>query len=127
MTKILFPVIVEKDEDGFYVVECPILQGCYTQGKTLDSALKNIHEVIEICLEETKNQIFSFHTVAVEIWLPVPVISGRKISPKPTPTPEETKTETKTETEKQKSTSGFEYGFAIIGLLIIYLLKKIGN
>lgn len=44
------PVIVEKDEDGFYVVECPVFSGCYTQGKTIDEALKNIHEVIEICL-----------------------------------------------------------------------------
>ena len=34
------PVIIEKDEDGFYVVECPVFSGCYTQGKTLDEALK---------------------------------------------------------------------------------------
>jgi len=51
-----FPVIVEKDEDGFYVVECPLFRGCYSQGKTLDEALKNIREVIEICLEEKGNR-----------------------------------------------------------------------
>lgn len=51
-----FPVFVEKDEDGFYVVECPVFQGCYSQGKTLDRALKNIREVLEICLEEKQNQ-----------------------------------------------------------------------
>lgn len=28
-----FPVFVEKDEDGFYVVECPLFSGCYSQGK----------------------------------------------------------------------------------------------
>ncbi len=57
------PIIVEKDEDGFYVVECPIFSGCYTQGKTLDQALKNIREVIELCLEEKENQeiLKSFH------------------------------------------------------------------
>lgn len=44
-----FPVIIEKDEDGFYVVECPIFRGCYSQGKTLDEALKNIREVIALC------------------------------------------------------------------------------
>lgn len=70
-----FPVIVEKDEDGFYVVECPTLSGCFTQGKTLDEALKNIREVIEICLEEKPNkdiaksykkpQELSLHTVTV--------------------------------------------------------------
>ena len=74
--KVHLPILVEKDEDGFYVVECPLLQGCYTQGKTLDEALKNIHEVIEICLEEQKEEIvehleaveeFSYHIVSVEI------------------------------------------------------------
>ncbi|MBU4361007.1 type II toxin-antitoxin system HicB family antitoxin [Patescibacteria group bacterium] len=51
-----FPVFIEKDEDGFYVVECPTFQGCYSQGKTLDNALKNIKEVIKICLAEKENQ-----------------------------------------------------------------------
>ena len=51
-----FPVFIEKDEDGFYVVECPVFRGCYSQGKTLDSALKNIKEVLELCLEEQANQ-----------------------------------------------------------------------
>lgn len=74
--KITLPIIVEKDEDGFYVVECPLLKGCYTQGETLDEALRNIHEVIEMCLEEESEetvseianiQEFSFHTIAVEV------------------------------------------------------------
>ena len=69
-----FPVIIEKDEDGFYVVQCPIFSGCYTQGKTLDEALKNIREVIEICLEEKENrdliksyrpQELSLHTISL--------------------------------------------------------------
>jgi predicted RNase H-like HicB family nuclease len=51
-----FPVFVEKDEDGFYVVECPVFRGCYSQGKTLDQALINIREAIELCLEEKENQ-----------------------------------------------------------------------
>ena len=45
-------VLVERGEDGYYVVECPVLPGCYTQGKTLDEALRNIREVIELLLEE---------------------------------------------------------------------------
>jgi len=74
MKKLQFPVVVEKDEDGFYVVECPILEGCYSQGRTLDKALKNIREVIEICLEEEKTKDFlktyrpvefSFHTISI--------------------------------------------------------------
>lgn len=69
-----FPVFIEKDEDGFYVVECPVFSGCYTQGKTLDEALKNIREVIELCLEEEENieiaesyspREISLHTVTI--------------------------------------------------------------
>jgi len=51
-----FPVFVEKDEDGFYVIECPLFRGCYSQGKTLDEALRNIREVIELVLQEKGNQ-----------------------------------------------------------------------
>ena len=50
------PIFIEKDEDDFYVVECPLFEGCYTQGKTLDEALKNIREVIELILEEKDNR-----------------------------------------------------------------------
>ncbi len=50
------PLFIEKDEDGFYVVECPVLEGCFTQGKTIDEALGNIREVIELILEEKENR-----------------------------------------------------------------------
>lgn len=50
------PLFIEKDEDGFYVVECPIFEGCYSQGKTVDEALKNIREVIELIMEEKVNR-----------------------------------------------------------------------
>lgn len=68
------PLVVEKDESGYYVVECPTLPGCYTQGKTLDEALKNIHEVIALVLEEEESKRIlrdysptelSFHTINV--------------------------------------------------------------
>lgn len=52
-----FPIIIEKDEDGFYVAECPLFQGCYSQGKTMDECLKNIRKVIRLCLEEKSAQI----------------------------------------------------------------------
>lgn len=51
-----FPIIVEKDESSFYVVECYLFKGCYSQGGTLDEALKNIKEAIELCLEEEENK-----------------------------------------------------------------------
>ena len=52
MAKREFYVVIEKDEDGFFIGEVPQLRGCYTQGKTLDELMTNIKEVIELCLEE---------------------------------------------------------------------------
>ena len=46
-----FPVVLEPDEDGGYVVTCPIIPGCYSQGDSLHTALSNIREAIELCLE----------------------------------------------------------------------------
>ncbi len=47
-----FYVLIEKDEDGFFVGEVPSLKACYAQGKTMDELLQNIREVIELCLED---------------------------------------------------------------------------
>ena len=44
-------VFVEKDEDDFFVGEVPSLKACYSQGKTMDELLRNMREVIELCLE----------------------------------------------------------------------------
>lgn len=50
-----FYVIIERDEDGYYVGEVPQLQGCYSQGETIDELMTNIKEVIELCLEDSEN------------------------------------------------------------------------
>ena len=47
-----FYVVIEKDEDGFYVGEVPQLRACYTQGRSLDELMENIKDVIKLCLEE---------------------------------------------------------------------------
>jgi len=47
-----FYVVIEKDEDGFYVGEVPSLRACYSQGRTLDELLRNVKEAILLCLEE---------------------------------------------------------------------------
>ena len=44
-------VTVDRDEDGMWVVECPAIPGCVSQGQTKEDALKNIKEAIELCLE----------------------------------------------------------------------------
>jgi len=45
-----FKIICEIDEEGRYVIECPDLPGCLTEGETLEEALNNINEAILGCL-----------------------------------------------------------------------------
>jgi predicted RNase H-like HicB family nuclease len=46
-----FNVIIEKDEDGYYVASVPALTGCHTQARSLDELMERIKEAIELCLE----------------------------------------------------------------------------
>lgn len=46
-----FPVVLTPDDGGGFVVECPVIPGCVSQGDTRDEALANIREAIELCLE----------------------------------------------------------------------------
>ena len=45
-----FAVLVEKDEDGYYLASVPELPGCHTQAKTLDELTRRIKEAIEVYL-----------------------------------------------------------------------------
>lgn len=54
MKNLHLPIIVEMDEDGYYIVSCPLFKGCHSYGETIDEALKNIREVVDMCLEETR-------------------------------------------------------------------------
>ena len=51
MTNYKFTVVVERDEDGFYIASVPLLQGCYTQGETYEEALNNIKDAIKLHIE----------------------------------------------------------------------------
>ena len=46
-----FSVTMDRDEDGMWIVECPSIPGCVSQGRTKKEALKNIREAIKLCLE----------------------------------------------------------------------------
>jgi len=52
--KLAFQVVIEQDEAGYYVAECPALRACYTQGKTYEEVIENIKDVIAMCLQELK-------------------------------------------------------------------------
>ena len=51
-----FQVVIEQDEDGWYVADVPALQGCHSQGKTFEEALEKVREVISMCIEELREQ-----------------------------------------------------------------------
>jgi len=46
-----FHVIIERDEDGYYVATVPELRGCHTQAKSLDTLMRRVREAIRLCLE----------------------------------------------------------------------------
>ena len=46
-----FVVTIDRDEDGVFIVECPAIPGCVSQGATEAEALANIQDAIKECLE----------------------------------------------------------------------------
>jgi len=49
-----FKVVIEQDEDKIYIASCPSLQGCYSQGDTMEEALENIKDAIKLHIEARK-------------------------------------------------------------------------
>ncbi len=47
-----YRIVVEKGEDFGYVVHCPAIPGCHSQGNTIEEAIENIKEAILGCLSE---------------------------------------------------------------------------
>ena len=64
-----FNVTLDRDEDGVWIVECPSIPGCVSQGKTKDEALSNIEEAIALCLEvrSEKGMPLTVETRQVEV------------------------------------------------------------
>ncbi len=71
MQKMNFQVIIEQDEDGWFIVDVPALMGCHAQGKTIAEAMENTKDVIKLCVDELglegKNFDFRFpHIIEVD-------------------------------------------------------------
>lgn len=73
MKKFNFPVIIEVDEDGVYIVSCPLFKGCHSYGNTVQEAIQNIKEVIEMCLEEINVEELSKYVGIETIEINIPV------------------------------------------------------
>ncbi|MBI2671718.1 type II toxin-antitoxin system HicB family antitoxin [Candidatus Woesearchaeota archaeon] len=61
-----FTVLIEQDEDGWYVATVPDIPGCHTQGKTIAQVLERVKEAIEVCLEADKEEIEPMKFVGVQ-------------------------------------------------------------
>jgi predicted RNase H-like HicB family nuclease len=67
-----FLVTRERDERGWIVAECPALPGCVTQGRTVDEALLNVREAIEVSLETRRAQGLPLAIEIVEVEVEAP-------------------------------------------------------
>ena len=65
-----FNVVIEKDEDGYFIASVPALRGCHTQARSLDTLMKRIQEAIELCLEiedPISNEFVGVQRIAVTL------------------------------------------------------------
>jgi predicted RNase H-like HicB family nuclease len=63
-----FNVVIERDEDGYFVASVPELRGCHTQAKSLDVLMRRVKEAIQLCLEveePVSNEFIGIQRVAV--------------------------------------------------------------
>ena len=61
-----FNVVVERDEDGYYVASVPALPGCHTQARSLDKLMERVREAIELCLEVERDVAAKTEFVGVQ-------------------------------------------------------------
>ncbi|MDD2600154.1 MAG: type II toxin-antitoxin system HicB family antitoxin [Kiritimatiellae bacterium] len=65
-----FNVIIERDEDGYFVASVPSLRGCHTQAKSLDVLMRRIQEAISLCLDVEKpvsNEFIGIQRITVPV------------------------------------------------------------
>lgn len=62
-----FTVIIEQDEEGYYIAEVPELKGCHTQAKSLDTLMERVKEAIQLCMEEPEEEgVPKTHLIGVQ-------------------------------------------------------------
>jgi len=61
-----FTVIIERDEEDWFVARVPELRGCHTQARNLDTLMKRVREVIRLCLAERVEEHQAVELVGVQ-------------------------------------------------------------
>ncbi len=49
-----FTVVIERDDEDYFVATVPALRGCHTQAKSLDTLMKRVREVVQLCLQDNE-------------------------------------------------------------------------
>lgn len=66
MKKREFTVIIERDEEGYFVAEVPELPRCHTQAKSLDALMRRVKEAVSLCLDEKNEKAPKMRLVEVQ-------------------------------------------------------------
>lgn len=61
-----FTIVIERDEDGYFVATVPALRGCHTQSRSLDTLMKRVQEAIALCLEAEPDEFRSLELVGIQ-------------------------------------------------------------
>jgi len=61
-----YNVIIERDDEGFYVASVPELHGCHTQARSLDKLMERIKEAIALCLEVQEQESKPLEFIGVQ-------------------------------------------------------------
>jgi predicted RNase H-like HicB family nuclease len=61
-----FTVVIERDEQGYYVASVPALRGCHTQAKNLDTLMKRVREVIGLCLQDDRSKFAPLELIGIQ-------------------------------------------------------------
>jgi predicted RNase H-like HicB family nuclease len=61
-----FSVVIERDEEGYYVGSVPALPGCHTQARSLDELMDRVREAIALCLEDESEQASGLEFIGIQ-------------------------------------------------------------
>jgi len=64
--ELAFNVVIERDEEGYYVASVPELRGCHTQARSLDTLMERIREAIDLCIEEQGRPVSTTEFIGVQ-------------------------------------------------------------